>query len=217
MSDRASERPLVVLLHGLARTSASMRHMSAALQAAGFETWSCTYPSRRSSIADAAREVVDRLRREAAGRPLLAVTHSMGGILVRHMHHPDLDWRRIVMLAPPNQGSQLAALLKESALFRWFYGPAGRELASAAAWPEPPAPFLVIAGTKGRAIINPTSWTVARMFEPSEPHDGTVRVAETKLQGMAAFETVDATHTSIMNDREAQALALRFLRGGDVS
>ncbi len=209
-----NEKPLVVLLHGLARTSASMRHMSSALEAAGFETWSCTYPSRKSSIADAAREVVERLRREARGRPLLAVTHSMGGILVRHMHHPDLRWRRIVMLAPPNQGSQLAALLKESALFRWFYGPAGRELASAGDWPEPPAPFLVIAGTKGRAIINPTSWTVARMFEPSDPHDGTVRVAETKLAGMTAFETVDATHTSIMNDREAQALALRFLREG---
>lgn len=209
-----SNRPLVVLLHGLARTSASMRHMSAALEEAGFQTWSCTYPSRRSSIADAAREVVNRLRAEAAGRPLLAVTHSMGGILVRHMHHPELDWRRIVMLAPPNQGSQLAALLKESALFRWFYGPAGSELASATAWPEPPAPFLVIAGTRARAIINPTSWTMARMFEPSEPHDGTVRVAETKLHGMAGFETVDATHTSIMNDREAQAIALRFLREG---
>lgn len=212
----SGKRPLVVLLHGLARTSASMRHMAAALESAGFETWSCTYPSRRSSIAEAAAAVVSRLRREAPGRPLLAVTHSMGGILVRHMHDPDLDWRRIVMLAPPNQGSQLAALLKESALFRWFYGPAGSELASAAAWPEPPAPFLVIAGTKSRAIINPTSWTVARAFADSDPHDGTVRVAETKLEGMAAFETVDATHTSIMNDAEAQALALRFLRDGCV-
>jgi len=210
----SADKPLVVLLHGLARTSLSMRHMSAALREGGFETWSRTYPSRRSSIAEAASEVASQLAREARGRPLYAVTHSMGGILVRHMRHPDLDWRRIVMLAPPNQGSQLASLMKESALFRWFYGPAGAELASPGAWPDPPAPFLVIAGTRARALVNPTSWTVARVLPASEAHDGTVRVEETKLAGMSAFETVDATHTSIMNHAQAQGLALKFLRDG---
>ena len=132
------------------------------------------------------------------------------------MHAPELRWRRIVMLAPPNQGSRLAQSLASSRLFRWFYGPAGQELGARRAWPPPPAPFLVVAGTRRRAVVNPTSWTVGRAFGPGVEHDGTVAVDETKLEGMAAFATVDATHTWIMNDETAQALAIRFLREGSI-
>ena len=59
------------------------------------------------------------------------VTHSMGGIILRHLRDPRLTWSRAVMLAPPNQGSRLAAGLVRNPLFRWFYGPAGSELRSA--------------------------------------------------------------------------------------
>ncbi len=208
-----SEAPLVVLLHGLARTRGSMRGMDDALRAAGFETWSRTYPSRRMTIADAAAQVADWLAEEAPGRTLCAVTHSLGGILVRHLGDPRLSWKRIVMLAPPNQGSHLASRLKESGLFRWFYGPAGVELADPSGWPPPPAPFLVIAGTRRIALSNPTSWTAAAAFPEGEAHDGTVAVGETRLPGMTAFSTVDATHTWIMNDTEAQERTIAFLRG----
>lgn len=209
-----NERPLVVLLHGLARSHRSMSPMSRALGDAGFETWSKTYPSRKSSILEAARTVADWLASEAAGRPLYAVTHSLGGILVRHMNDPRLRWQRIVMLAPPNQGSRLAQSMAKNPLYRWLYGPAGLELSDASGWPPPPAPFLVIAGTRRRALSNPTSWTVGRSFPAGVAHDGTVTVEETKLEGMAAFATVDATHTWIMDDAKAQSLAVRFLRDG---
>ncbi len=207
--------PLVVLLHGLARTERSMSRLAAALERGGLATWACTYPSRRATIGEAARYVTEQLLAHASGRPLFAVTHSMGGIVLRHMQHDGLDWRRIVMLAPPNQGSLLAQRFAASPLFRWFYGPAGVELSSAQSWPRPKAPFLVIAGTRQRAFSNPTSWTAARVVPPRAPSDGTVLVEETKLEGMAAFETVDATHTWIMNDERAQQLALRFLGGAD--
>lgn len=212
MTSHANEAPLVVLLHGLARTKGSMRGMDRALRQAGFETWAKTYPSRRSTIAEAARAVADWLAEEAAGRPLYAVTHSLGGILIRHMADPRLSWRRIVMLAPPNQGSHLASRLQESGLFRWFYGPAGVELADPTGWPPPPAPFMVVAGTQRLALINPTSWTAAAAFPDGEPHDGTVAVSETQLEGMSAFVTVDATHTWIMNDDRAQTATIEFLR-----
>ena len=39
-------------------------------------------------------------------------------------------------------------------------------------------------------------------------------VEESQLEGMAAFETVDANHTTIMNHPRAQALAISFLRDG---
>jgi hypothetical protein len=142
------------------------------------------------------------------------VTHSLGGVVARHLHDPRIAWQRIVMLAPPNQGSRLARDLAINPLFRWFYGPAGRELADASRWPAPPAPFAVIAGTRARALINPTSWTAGRRFPPGVPNDGTVAVAETRLDGMADFAEVDATHTWIMNDPRVHGLVVRYLRHG---
>jgi alpha-beta hydrolase superfamily lysophospholipase len=206
--------PLVVLLHGLARREGSMATLGRALEAAGFATWARTYPSRRMSIADAARTVADWIAAAAAGRPLYAVTHSLGGILVRHMADPRLDWRRIVMLAPPSQGSTLAAAMADNPLFRWFYGPAGQELRDGSAWPAPPAPFAVIAGTRRRMLTNPTSWTIARKFGADRDHDGTVAVDETHLPGMAAYAEIDATHTWIMNHPDAHARVIAFLRAG---
>ncbi len=207
-------KPLVVLLHGLARGQGSMASLGAFLRGNGFETWSQTYPSRRHSIGYLASALTEQLVERAGERPLCAVTHSMGGIIVRHLRDPRLRWSRIVMLAPPNQGSRLAAGLVRNPLFHWFYGPAGRELADASAWPAPPAPFAVIAGTRSLALGNPTSWTFGRRFPHGVRNDGTVAVDETKLPGMTAFAEVDATHTWIMNAQEARRLILAFLQNG---
>jgi len=206
--------PLVVLLHGLARSHRSFARLASHLEQAGFETWSHTYPSRRHSLQYLADSLTELLVEHAGGRPISAVTHSMGGIVVRHLHDPRLNWRRIVMLAPPNQGSRLAAGLVRNPLFKWFYGPAARELADASAWPAPPAPFAVIAGTRSLALGNPTSWTVGRRFGAAVANDGTVAVDETKLDGMHAFAAIDATHTWIMNAPDARRLAIAFLRDG---
>lgn len=214
-SDSAGARPLVALLHGLARGKGSMGKLDAHLRAHGFDTWSHTYPSRRHSIAYLADSITDLLLERAAGRPLCAVTHSMGGVIVRHLHDPRLRWQRIVMLAPPNQGSRIAGALVRNPLFRWFYGPAGPELADASAWPPPPAPFAVIAGTRSFALTNPTSWALGgRRFPKGVANDGTVAVDEARLPGAAAFAEVDATHTWIMNAPAVHRLAVEFLRTG---
>jgi len=210
-------KPLVVLLHGLARGHGSMARLGAHLRAHGFDTYARTYPSRRHSLGYLAGEVADWISERAGDRPVHAVTHSMGGVIVRHLHDPRIHWQRIVMLAPPNRGSQLAAGLVRNPVFRWYYGPAGAELASDGQWPAPPAPFAVIAGTRSRALSNVTSWTVGRRFAPETRNDGTVAVDETKLDGMAAFAEVDATHTWIMNDVRVQGLVVSYLRDGTFS
>ena len=204
----------VVLLHGLARGHGSMAKLAKVLRANAFDTWSQTYPSRRHSIGYLASALTEELVDYAAGQPLHAVTHSMGGIIVRHLRDPRLQWSRIVMLAPPNRGSRLAAGLVRNPLFRYFYGPAAAELADCSAWPPPPVPPAVIAGTRSLALSNVTSWTVGRRFPVGVKNDGTVAVEETKLDEMAAFEEVDATHTWIMNSPQAQRLVVAYLRDG---
>lgn len=191
-----------------------MTRLGAYLRAHGFETFSRTYPSRQHSISYLAGEIADWIIEHAGDRPVHAVTHSMGGVIVRHLHDPRIHWSRIVMLAPPNRGSQLAAGLVRNPVFRWYYGPAGAELAAGGQWPAPPAPFAVIAGTRSLAISNVTSWTVGRRFSPQTRNDGTVAVDETKLDGMTGFAEVDATHTWIMNDVRVQGLIVSYLRDG---
>jgi hypothetical protein len=135
-------------------------------------------------------------------------------VIVRHLHDPRLAWQRIVMLAPPNRGSRLAATMQTNPLFRWFYGPAGAELADASQWPAPPAPFAVIAGTRRLSLTNVTSWTAGRLFPAGVANDGTVAVDETRLPGMTAFAEVDATHTWIMNAPRVHALVAEYLCTG---
>lgn len=207
-------KPLVVLLHGLARGHGSMAALSTHLRKHGFDTWSTTYPSRQHSIAYLASALTEQIVDAAGERPISAVTHSMGGIIVRHLRDRRLRWERIVMLAPPNRGSQLAAGLVRNPLFQFFYGPAGLELADATAWPLPPVPPAIVAGTRSLALTNVTSWTVGRRFPAGVKNDGTVAVDETKLDQMAAFREVDATHTWIMNAPDVQRLVASYLREG---
>lgn len=207
-------KPLVVLLHGLARGHGSMTRLGAHLRTHGFETQSRSYPSRRRSISELAHELTEWIVDHAGERPVNAVTHSMGGVIVRHLHDPRIHWQRIVMLAPPNRGSKLVAGLLNNPVFRWYYGPAATALADGTRWPAPPAPFGVIAGTRSFALSNVTSWTIGRRFGRETPNDGTVAVNETRLDGMSAFAEVDATHTWIMNDRRVRELVVQFLRDG---
>jgi pimeloyl-ACP methyl ester carboxylesterase len=209
--------PTVVLLHGLARTHRSMSGLARYLERLGYPTWSRTYPSRRGSLAALAARIAERIAIELGDRPLVGVTHSMGGILARHMADR-LPWRGLVMLAPPNQGSRVAATLAANPVFRWFYGPAGGELGvDAPPWPAPPAPFAVIAGTRGPSLGNAPSWLVGalRLLPPGEPNDGTLTVAETRLPGMVGFAEVPASHTFLMDHPAARALVRRFLERGD--
>lgn len=210
--------PIVILLHGLGRRASAMATMAHALEAEGFETWSTDYPSTTTPIDKIARRIARQIRGRFPKRQLHAVTHSLGGIVFRHLKDDRLDWKRAVLIAPPNQGSAVAMALAHNPMFHLLAGPAGGALAGATKvshpWPFPPCPFGIIAGTKQKALLNPTSWISHRIFDPATEHDGTVAVEETKLEGMAGFVTVDATHTTITDDPQVQTLAIKFLKGG---
>lgn len=201
----------VVLLHGLARTRRSLSGLQRHLDALGFETWACTYPSRTLGIPELAAWVADAIARDLPGRDLYAVTHSMGGILVRHLTH--IPWRGVVMLAPPNQGSRVAALLGDHPLFRRAYGPAGQDVADSSSWPPPPRPFAVIAGTAAPTLGNPTSWATRalRLIPPGSPSDGTVLVEEARHPDAFAFLTAPASHTWIMNHPDVREWVVELL------
>lgn len=207
-----AELPTVVLLHGLGRTARSLSRLARRLEAAGYPTWARTYPSRSLPIEALAERVAGWIHDELGDRRLVAVTHSMGGILARFMASL-VAFEAAVMLAPPNGGSRVAARLTDNPLFSWWFGPAGAQMGQPTGWPTPPHPFAVIAGDRGRSLSNVPSWVVGGLHG-EDPHDGTVAVAETALDGMADFALIHASHTWIMNHPAAAPLITGFLERG---
>jgi len=208
-------KPTVVFLHGMARTIRSMQRLRRRVEHAGYPTWARTYPSRRQPIQQLAQTVAGWILDDLGQGDVFGVTHSLGGILARHMGDL-LPWRGLVMIAPPNGGSRVATMLRDRPLYRWLYGEAGQQLSAPDRWPAPPSPFAVIAGTRSLAAENPTSWMTRALkaFPPDAPNDGTVSVEETRLDCMADFATVDASHTWISEHPRTAEMVLSFLRTG---
>jgi len=208
-------KPTVVFLHGLARSHRSLFALQRTVERAGYPTWARSYPSRRLDLAALAEWLAQAIGDDLGERPLFGVTHSLGGVVVRHLADR-LDWRGVVMLAPPNQGSRVAAAFKDNPVFRWYFGPAGQQIERGEGWPAPPSPFGVIAGTTSLSPAAPPGWLTRalRLLPPDEPSDGTVAVSETRLAGMADFACVEASHAWIMNHPRVPALVLGFLEQG---
>ena len=205
----------VILLHGIGRTGASMQPLAARLVGAGYDTLALDYPSRARDLSALADWLQARAGAwcEAQARVHL-VTHSMGGLVARVFvaRYRPAHLGRVVMLAPPNQGSEIADLLRPLRAYRAAFGPAGAQLGTrrdaATSAMLGPADFElgVIAGTRA---LDPAGWLLL-----PKPNDGKVSVEATRLAGMADHLILPATHTFIMRHPAAIAATLAFLRNG---
>ena len=213
------EGDYVVLLHGLGRTALSMKRLEHFFNARGYRVVNLSYPSTCFSVEELANVHLDRQLRQAISDPTAQinfVTHSLGGIILRQYlsNHTIQNLGRVVMIAPPNHGSDLIDHLKTCALARRVLGPGALEL-----------------GTDPHAILNrlgPLDFQCGviagdRSFNPffsrllKGPNDGKVTVESAQADGMRDFLVLHSSHTWLIWRKQTLDQALCFLKSGHFS
>ncbi|MBW2659976.1 MAG: alpha/beta fold hydrolase, partial [Deltaproteobacteria bacterium] len=208
----------IILLHGLGRTSRSLTQMQKTLAKAGYHTVNLDYPSRKKTIEQLAAEYVPlAVERCNSYQPssIHFVTHSLGGIIARMAIKNDRPGNlgRVVMLSPPNGGSEAADALGGRWYYSWFNGPAGQQLSTAEdSVPNKLGPVEypvgIITGDR-HAFFD---FWLLKLFRGE--NDGKVSVERARLEGMADFLVVHSSHPYIMNSDYVKGETVYFLQNG---
>jgi pimeloyl-ACP methyl ester carboxylesterase len=215
LSGSPSNKDYIVVLHGIVRTYRSMRSLSRFLEAKGYPVLNVDYPSTRiplESLVEHVNEQVIAFNRDPQ-RKIHYVGYSLGGLLARgviNRYRPS-NLGRVVQLAPPNQGSEVADFWKNNLLFQWIFGPAGQDLGAEE------RSFARILGSVDfelGVIAGNRTWDPISSAMIEGPNDGKVSVESTRVSGLTDHIVIPTSHTFIIYNREAWNQTLHFLEYG---
>lgn len=206
----------VILVHGLRSSSGSFKRLQAALLSEGLNVALVDYASTCfpiETLADSALTIAVNRCRAAGSRTIHFVGHSMGAILVRYFlqQHNVPELGRVVLLSPPNHGTELIDKLNWLAPFRKFNGPGGMQLGAKAdgfvnRLEKPQYEFMII---QSKRSINP----LASLLIPGKD-DGRVSYQSAELDGATEFFWVNSHHHAVMKKEETIQNIVRFLKAG---
>jgi hypothetical protein len=186
----------VLLVHGMGRTPASMFLLAARLRARDLRPRFFGYSATFESFAGCSKRLADRMEACAREGPYIAVTHSLGAVLLRAaipnvVSPPAMCF----LLAPPSVACKAARFFVDKRAYQCVTQEIGRLLADPAfmsSLPIPTVPTRIYAGTAG-----PRGRTLPFGFELN---DGVLAVDETTLSPLQVT-LVPSLHTFIMNSR----------------
>lgn len=217
-TETLQNKECVILLHGLGRTYRAMQELADELEADGFSVANVDYPSTDFDAVKLAEQAlpegIEKCRAQGA-TTIHVVTHSLGGILTRYyLQTQELaELGRVVMLSPPNQGSEIPDNFGDTFLFNFVMGPVFSQLRTAEdsfvnSLGPVTYPLGVITGNKSLFFDHYFSKII-----PGED-DGKVSVERAKVEGMTDFIVLPYTHPYIMKEEEVIQQTIHFLRSG---
>lgn len=195
----------VVLLHGLWMRPATLGLLASRLSAAGYEPVRLGYSTVRGGPARAIPALVDLVD----DGPCHVVAHSLGGLvtLTALEQHPHLPVQRVVCLGSPLCGSAAADGVARLPVVGRLLGDS-RELLRSGCRPwRGEARVGMVAGSRPLGL----GQFLGRFEGPS---DGTVAVAETRLEGLADHIVLRASHTGLAFSPQVARQVVAFLREG---
>jgi pimeloyl-ACP methyl ester carboxylesterase len=199
----------VLLLHGIWMTGLEMGWLGRRLSRQGYRVSYYRYHSLGASAAENARRLSCHID---AWRPqvLHLVAHSLGGIVLLHLFAQNhrLPPGRVVLLGSPVSGSGVAARMAGHPLLGRCLGHSIDRalLGGAPAW-DGSRDLGVIAGTRrigvGRLVGG-----------AGDESDGTVAVAETRVEGARDFRLLRVSHMGMLFSPAVAEAVAKFLRTG---
>ena len=205
---------IVVMVHGLIRRGMNMYHLGRKINKAGYAVYVYDYATTIKGIAAHGRDFrayLEKIARENPDSPINIVTHSMGGIITREAlaaiastSQRDADalplsrFKRVVMLAPPNHGSDAA---RRAVKLLPFTRRLIKPLPELSSHPDAyihqvPVPQNVEIGI----IAGRFDFEVSRKY--------------TFLYGAVDHTVINSDHSFIMYMPKAAALCIKFLKDG---
>lgn len=209
--------PTVILLHGLGESRDSMRPLAAHLRTElDAHVISFGYASVRADIDTHARALAAVVGGLPEADSLRFVGHSLGNLVVRRWlalaAADDLArTRALVMLGPPNQGSDLARMIARVWPLADQAEGAARDLGLdwqrvAPTLAQPNCPCGIVAGGRGDDLGYSS-------LLPGDD-DAVVRVEETRLSGASDFLLLPVHHAAMMRHEAVQRATVEFLERG---
>ncbi len=192
-----------------------MRQVAKYLERGGFDVVSITYPSRHYKIEELA-DIVHReiLARALEDKKIHFVGYSLGALVLRALLHKYSykNLGRVVHLAPPNQGSEIADFVKNWRFYKFLFGPVSQQFVTDQSqfgdiFGEVNYELGIIAGDLS---IDPFSSMVIK-----GRNDGKVSVEKTKLPGMKDHITLHVAHAFFPFIKKVQRETLHFLKNGE--
>lgn len=208
---REANGETVILLHGLWRSIWAMDPMAKFLNQQGYRTINIPYPSFRKPIEDIVTQISSIIDQHGGQSPIHFVTHSLGGIITRQLlaEMTPENTGKVVMLAPPNQGSEIIDWLEGCPPLRKTLGPAGAKIGTTTL----DAPYLPEHIDSAVIMGRRSSLPFFRHMLERE-NDGIVSVERGKTPGINEFHVIDSDHTFIVTEPQVMQMTHEFLKNG---
>ncbi len=190
----------VVLLHGFGKSSSSLEKIADKLKKCGYRAINIEYPSRSHNISEIAEKfVLPRIAKEIETcSKIHFVGYSMGGIITRYIleYYKPKNLGRVVLIATPNQGTEVVNSLSKYTWFKTIFGPAILDVAVNSSFLTnlPNRVDYETGVISGNLSVNP----ISSLFFIKGDDDGTVSIENTKLDGMKDNIIIPATHFSLL-------------------